>query len=148
MWILNFIPDSWIVLAIHAVALLGLILFVVGFVSSRIPFITAYGNVIKTIGFFVLIAGIYFEGGIGVEMEWRNKVAQVEEKIKESKEKEVIINEVLVTKYKDRVKTITQEKQVVLEKIKEVEKVIDLNCDITSETIDILNQAAKKPIQK
>jgi hypothetical protein len=89
------------------------------------------------------VAGVYFKGGIGVEMEWRAKVAELEAKVaaaeSKSKEKNVEIQKV----YIDKIKTVKETQVVIQEKIKEVQVNIDSQCKITTDTIDILNNSAK-----
>jgi hypothetical protein len=52
---------------------------------------------------------------------------------------------VIETKYKDRVKKITETRNVIVEKIKINEKIIDAKCELDPVVISILNEAAKKP---
>ncbi len=70
MWYLSFIPDIWLTYAVHAVTLVGLIGVVIGFLGSKIPFVSHYGGVVKSISTIVLLIGIYFEGSLTNEMMW------------------------------------------------------------------------------
>jgi hypothetical protein len=69
----------------------------------------------------------------------------MEAKIKVSEEKSKEINTIIETKYRDRVKKITETKEVIVEKIKVNEKIIDAKCELDPIVISILNEAAKKP---
>ena len=62
MWFLSFIPDAWITYAIHGIFLLGIIGFIVGAFASKIPFISTYGSVVKSVAGLLLIAGLFLEG--------------------------------------------------------------------------------------
>jgi len=150
MWYLSFIPDSLLVYIVNGILLVGAVgSFFTFFLLHRLvrwfPALAPYHLILQIISAGLLVAGLYLKGGYGVEMEWRTKVAELEAKVKESEEKAKETNEKIVIQYKDRVKVITDTKVVVQEKIKEVEKVVDAQCKITPEAVDILNQAAKKP---
>ena len=69
----------------------------------------------------------------------------MEAKIKIAEEKSKETNIVIETKYKDRVKKITETKEIIIEKIKLSEKIIDAKCELDPAVISILNEAAKKP---
>jgi preprotein translocase subunit SecF len=93
----------------------------------------------------LLVAGLYFKGGYAVEMQWRERVAELEAKVKESEEKAKEVNEKVVVEYRDRVKVVTETKIVIQEKIKEVEKIVDAQCKVAPEAVLIHNDAAKMP---
>jgi len=123
----------------------GLIGMVIGFVGSKIPFVGAYTTIIKIVSIILFCIGVYWKGGYSVEADWRQRVAELEEKVKESEEKSRQTNIVIETKYRDRIKTVTETKERVVEKIKEREKVINAKCELDPSVISILNEAAKKP---
>jgi len=143
MWMLSFIPDSLIALIVHIILAVGVIGFFVGSFASKFPFISAYGNIVKIVAGILLVAGLYLEGGIGVEQEWRNKVAEAEAKVKIAEEKSKQENVRIQTVYKDKVKIVKEQQIVIQERIKEVEKKIDAECKVAPEAIDLLNQAAR-----
>ena len=148
MWFLNFIPDSLLQLFIHGVVALGLIMIVGGAILNQIPFIKAYSRIIPPLGILLLAAGCFFEGGYGVELSYRLKVADMQSKVAASEAKAKENNTVVVTKYKDRIQTIHDTKVVVEEKIKEVEKKIDSECVVDPDAVSLLNEAAKWPGDK
>jgi hypothetical protein len=123
----------------------GLIGIVVGFFGSKIPFVSTYARMIQIASIIIFCIGLYWKGGYSVEQDWRERVAEMEAKIKVSEEKSKEINTVIQTKYKDRVKKITETREVIVEKIKINEKIIDAKCEIDPMVISILNEAAKKP---
>ena len=146
MWMLAFFPDAFLAWIINTILIVGIIGFVAsfffGFVVRWIPTIAPYHLLIQVISIVLLVGGVYFKGGYSVEMEWREKVAELEAKIAISEQKSKEVNEKIVTVYKDRVKVVKETQVVVQEKIKIVEVKIDSQCTITPDTIDILNQAA------
>jgi hypothetical protein len=145
MWMMHLLPDSFLVFIINSLLVVGLIGIVVGFVGSKIPFVGAYATIIKIVSIILFCIGVYWKGGYSVEADWRQRVAELEEKVKDAEEKSRQTNVVIETKYRDRVKTITETRERVVEKIKEREKVINAKCELDPSVISILNEAAKKP---
>jgi hypothetical protein len=145
MWLLHLLPDAFLIWIINLLLVGGLIGIVVGFFGSKIPFVSTYARMIQIASIIIFCIGLYWKGGYSVEQDWRERVAEMEAKIKVSEEKSKEINTVIQTKYKDRVKKITETREVIVEKIKINEKIIDAKCEIDPMVISILNEAAKKP---
>ncbi len=145
MWLLHLLPDAFLIWIINILITGGLIGMVVGFFGTKIPFVSTYARVIQIASIIAFCIGLYWKGGYSVEQDWRERVAEMEAKIKVSEEKSKEINTVIETKYKDRVKKITETKEVIVEKIKVNEKIIDAKCELDPVVISILNEAAKKP---
>ena len=145
MWMMHLLPDSFLIFIIHALLVTGLIGMVIGFVGGKIPFVGTYATIIKIVSIILFCTGVYWKGGYSVEADWRQRVAELEEKIKDAEEKTRQANVVIETKNRDRVKTITETRERVVEKIKEREKVINAKCELDPSVISILNEAAKKP---
>ena len=142
---MHLLPDSFLVFIINSLLVAGLIGIVVGFVGSKIPFVGTYATIIKIVSIILFCIGVYWKGGYSVEADWRQRVAELEEKIKDAEEKSRQTNVIIETKYRDRVKTITETRERVVEKIKEREKVINAKCELDPSVISILNEASKKP---
>ena len=145
MFLLHLLPDAFLIWIINLLLVGGLIGIVVGFFGSKIPFVGTYARMIQIASIILFCIGLYWKGGYSVEADWRERVAEMEAKIKVSEEKSKEINTVIQTKYKDRVKKITETREVIVEKIKINEKIIDAKCEIDPMVISILNEAAKKP---
>ena len=69
MFLLSFIPDAWIALAVHIIFGLGIIGIIVGTVLKHIPFVNSYGKIIRAVSIVLFVSGLYFEGGIGVKLK-------------------------------------------------------------------------------
>ena len=145
MWMMHLLPDSFLILIIHALLVTGLIGMVIGFIGGKLPFVGTYATIIKIVSIVLFCIGLYWKGGYSVEEDWRQRVAEMEEKVKIAEEKSKETNVVIETKYKDRVKKITETRNVIVEKIKINEKIIDAKCELDPAVISILNEAAKKP---
>jgi hypothetical protein len=145
MWMMHLLPDSFLIFIINALLVVGLIGMVIGFIGSKIPFVGTYATIIKIVSIVLFCIGLYWKGGYSVEEDWRQRVAEMEAKIKIAEEKSKEVNTVIETKYKDRVKKVTETRNIVVEKIKINEKIIDAKCELDPVVISILNEAAKKP---
>ena len=145
MWMMHLLPDSFLIWIINLLLVGGLIGIVVGFFGSKIPFVSTYARMIQIASIILFCVGVYWKGGYSVEADWRQRVAELEEKVKDAEEKSRQTNVVIETKYRDRVKTVTETRERVVEKIKEREKVINAKCELDPSVISILNEAAKKP---
>ena len=145
MWMMHLLPESFLIFIINALLVTGLIGMVIGFVGGKIPFVGTYATIIKIVSIVLFCIGLYWKGGYIVEEDWRQRVAEMEAKIKIAEEKSKEVNTVIETKYKDRVKKVTETRNVIVEKIKVNEKIIDAKCELDPVVISILNEAAKKP---
>ena len=149
MWMLAFFPDAFLAWIINTILITGIIgfgaSFFFGYVVRWLPAIAPYHLLIQVVSIVLLVSGVYFKGGYSVEMEWREKVAELEAKIAISEQQSKEVNEKIVTVYKDRIKVVKETQIVVQEKIKTVEVKIDSVCKVTPESIDILNDAAANP---
>jgi hypothetical protein len=142
MWILNFIPDFVIHLAVLAGAAA---LIVTTFFGSIIP--AMYKLPVQIAGIIVLAGSLWIEGANYNQGVWEAQVKELEEKVRISEEKSAVVNEVVKTKIVNKVKVVKEREVVVQELIKEVEKVINAKCEVPKEAIDILNEAAKDPAE-
>ena len=148
MWLLSFVPDSFLLYIVNTILIAGALgTFLTFFILHRVvrwfPAIAPYHLILQIISIVLLIGGVYLKGGYGVEMEWREKLRVAEERARLAEEQAKVVNEVVVTKYKDRVKTVKEQVVVYQDKIKEVEKIINQECKVAPEVIDIHNTAAK-----
>ena len=142
---MHLLPDSFLILIIHALLVTGLIGMVIGFIGGKLPFVGTYATIIKIVSIILFCIGLYWKGGYSVEEEWQQRVAEMEEKVRIAEEKSKETNVIIETKYKDRVKKVTETRNVIVEKIKINEKIIDAKCELDPAVISILNEAAKKP---
>ena len=145
MFLLHLLPDAFLIWIINLLLVGGLIGIVVGFFGSKLPFVGTYARMIQIASIILFCIGLYWKGGYSVEADWRERVAEMEAKIKIAEEKSKETNIVIETKYKDRVKKITETRDIIVEKIKINEKIIDAKCELDPMVISILNEAAKKP---
>jgi len=148
MWMLSFVPDSFLLYIVNAILIAGAIgtfftFFILHRVVRWLPAIAPYHLILQIISIVLLVGGVYLKGGYSVEMDWREKLRIAEERARAAEEQAKVVNEKIVTVYKDRVKVVTDTKIVIQEKIKEVEKIIDAKCEVATEAVDLHNAAAK-----
>jgi hypothetical protein len=147
MFLFNFIPDALLLWVVNAVLIAGIVgtivAFFFGFFARYLPWIIPYRMLLQVVGLLLLIIGVYYKGAVGVEMEWRARVAEMEAKVAKAEAESKTANENIKTVYVDKVRVVKETQVVIQEKIKTVEVKIDSQCKITSDTVDILNDAAK-----
>jgi preprotein translocase subunit SecF len=150
MWMIGWLPDALLAYAVNILLVVGAVsaflsFFIIHRIVRWVPALAPYHLLLQIISAVLLVAGLYFKGGLGVEMQWRERVAELEAKVQEAEAKAKVVNEVVVVKYRDRVKTVVETKVVIQEKIKEVEKIVDGQCKVAPEAVFIHNEAAKMP---
>ena len=147
MFLLSFIPDSWIQLIVHIIFGLGvagliltwLIQNVFDHFTGLIPWI----KTIRWVSIVLFVSGLYFEGGIGVESEWRARVAQLEAKIKVAEQQSKDANVNLKNQINSKVKIIKINSAGNKESITQNKEVIDAECSLNDKAIVIYNNAVK-----
>lgn len=154
MWMLWWVPDSLLIWIVNTILIIGAVgsflsFFVLHKVLNKFPMLAPYHLLIQIVSAVLLVAGIYFKGGYDVESSWREKIRIAQEKaaIAEAQAKE--LNTKLDAEIKKKQRVVTENTIVYRDRIREVEKVIDKECKVAPEAIDIHNSAAKnKPLEK
>jgi hypothetical protein len=151
---LSFVPDSlliWIVNTILVIGAVGSFLsfFVLHKILNKIPALAPYYLLIQVVSAVLLIAGIYFKGGYDVEASWRDRVRVAQEKAVLAEQQAKEANVKLDAEIKKKQRVVKENTIVYRDRIREVEKIIDKECKVAPEAIDIHNAAAKnKPLEK
>ena len=151
MFILHFLPDALILWICNSVLLAGILLTVTAFFIRRIPVINQYRTPAQVLGIALLVMGVYWRGGYAIEMEWRERVAEVEARVAAAEAKSAEENVKIVTKVvtktqviKTRGETIT--KYIDREIVRYDEKFAKGGvCEIPQEFIKAHNSAAEAP---
>ena len=151
MWILHFLPDALILWICNIVLLAGILLTVTAFFIKRIPVINQYRIPAQVLGIALLVAGVYWRGGYAIEMEWRERVAEVEARVAAAEAKSAEENVKIVTK-------VVTKTQVIRTRGETITKYIDREivrydekfakggmCEIPQEFIKAHNSAAEAP---
>lgn len=150
-WMFSLIPDSVLSLIYWAIIALGITGIIAGWLGRWIPFYGQYAKILKPIGVLLLVLGVWLRGGYDVEMAWRGKVAEMEQKVKEAEErannKNVEIQERVVEKTKvirEKGKTQIEYVDRVITQDKEIIRYIE-QCPVPKVIIDEHNKAATPP---
>jgi hypothetical protein len=143
MWMLSFVPDSVLLWIINIILLAGLLGTLSSYFIRFIPPLIPYAGMVKILGIVLLVAGVWFRGGYDVEASWREKVRIAEEKARVAEQQAVEANSRINTKIVEKIKVVRENTVEYRDRIKEVEKIIDKECKVVPEAIDIHNAAAK-----
>jgi predicted membrane protein len=151
MWILHFLPDALILWICNTVLLAGILLTVTAFFIKRIPVINQYRIPAQVLGIALLVIGVYWRGGYAIEMEWRERVAEVEAKVAAAEAQSKEENTKIVTKVVTKTQVIRTRGETITKYIdKEIVKydtkfAAGGECEIPKEFIKALNDAAEQP---
>lgn len=89
------------------------------------------------------MCGVYFEGGYRTEMIWRQRVTELENKIKIAEEESTKVNENIQSEVDQNSKNITEKTTNIIKYVDRVVIKYDKKCPIPQEVIDVHNDAAK-----
>lgn len=151
MWILHFLPDALILWICNIVLFVGIALTAAAFFIKRIPVINQYRIPAQVLGIALLVIGVYWRGGYAIEMEWRERVAEVEAKVAAAEAQSKEENTKIVTKVVTKTQVIRTRgediiKYVDREIVKYDEKFAKGGvCEIPQEFIKAHNSAAEAP---
>jgi len=147
MWILHFLPESLILFVTTALLLAGIVTTTISF----LPVLAQYRTPTQVLGIALLVAGVYLRGGLSIEMEWRERVAEMEQKVAEAQAESQKVNETVKT----RVVTKTQ---VIRTRGEDIVKYVDREvikydtkfapggqCELPREFVKAINDAAEAP---
>ena len=150
MWLLHFLPDSYLAFIVNAVLLLGLIAtvltcFLLKYLVRLIPALAPNVFVAQVVSVAVFLCGVYFKGGYSTEMIWRERVREVEEKLAQAEKESKLATEKLEKKAREKVQVI-QGRQVIVKQYidREVTK-YDNQCRIPEPFVRAHNNAAEAP---
>lgn len=143
MWILHFLPDSVILWFTNILLLTGIAAVVAGLFAHRIPLVWQYQLPFKIAGILLLTLGVFFRGGYSVEMDWRERVREMEQRVAAAEKQSQAANEKLETRGKEKVKIIREKGQVIKQYIdREITK-YDNTCVIPESVVRAHNAAAR-----
>jgi len=117
MWVLQFLPDSFILYVVYCAMALGAIGILTSYVIKFIPFINIYRTPIQLVSIVLFCAGVYWYGGYDTEMAWRARVAEMEAKIAEAEQKSQKANEEIQTKVVEKTKVVREKGKIQIEYI-------------------------------
>jgi hypothetical protein len=147
-WIFSLVPDAilnWVYWLIIALGVTGVF---AGWFGKFIPVYGRYVEYLKPIGIVLLVLGVWLRGGYDTEMAWRAKVEEAQAKVAKAEAESQEFNTKLETERKKKAKVRTEYITTVKERIVKETQIIDAECKVAPEAINILNDAAKNPVKK
>ena len=142
MWLLSFIPDSILALFVHATVVAGAVLLIGGSLLGK--FLGPGAQFAKPIGLLLLLAGIYFEGGLQNEQHWRAEVERQNAEIARLNAAAQEITKEVETKYVERIKLVKGKTDVIIQKVPEyITEKHDADC-VIPDGFRLLHDAAAK----
>ena len=145
MWILHFLPDTFILWFCNILLLVGVALTIAGFFAHRIPLVSQYQLPFKILGIALLTLGVYFRGGYAVEQQWRERVAEVEAKLKVAEEKSTKENARIETRVVQKTEYIKTRGADIIQYVDREVARYDETCAIPPPFIRAHNRAAEAP---
>jgi hypothetical protein len=135
MWLLSFLSTEFLEYVVNSVLVLGIVGTIVGFFGGKIPFVGSYLNIIKYVSIALFCIGIYWKGGMSVEKEWRQRVEEMEEKVRAAEEKSKEVNAQLDKKIIEKTKVIREKGKIQIEYINRLVegKTVEIVKDMSSE---------------
>ena len=131
MWILSWLPDSWLFFIITLVFVVGLVGYVLGTLGGVLPFLKQYANTVKLVSIVVMLLGVYLYGGYNTEIKWRDRARELQAEIDKKNIKSDAATKEVVIKYVERVKVIKEKSNAnVKEVTKYITKEVDAGCVI------------------
>lgn len=127
---------------IHTVFVVGVLGIIAGFVLSFIPILNRYKFPIQVISIIIFAWGVYLEGALSQEKKLKQKIAELEVKLKEAEIKAASVNTKII-------KEVLTKREVIKEKGEDIIKYIDREvvqydktCPIPESVIKAHNAAA------
>lgn len=122
MWILDLLP-FWI---FHLVLAAGVVGTGLAFLFGNIPFVSKYALPMRIVSLFVVVCGLYMEGGISNQERWEAKVADAKLEMAKKDTESAEVTTKVVTKYVTKVEVVKEKGDAI---IKEVPKYITKDAD-------------------
>ena len=142
MFLLHFLPDWLLSGVVNAVLVSGIVLTVVSFFTSWIPFINMYRVPVQVLGTILLTGGVYFKGGEAAELQWRERTAELQQKIEIAQVKSDAAVKRLEEEVKQAKQTARANTQAIKQTISNNAVQLDAECRVSDLAIGIHNDAA------
>ena len=146
-WIVGLIPDNLFVWVYYLLAGLGVSLYVLSKLVTWLPMMGTYKLPAELIGIVLLVIGSYLFGSYGTEMSWRERVKELEAKVKAAEEQSQKVNTVIQERVVTKIKVVKENVYVNREIIKEVAgKQLDASCSLPKSTVSLHDSASRNEV--
>ena len=144
-WLFSLIPDSWLELITYSMVAVGVILYIASKLVGWLPFIKTYKLPIELVGVILYGVGAFYAGGYGVERMWRERVAVMEQQVKEAEAKSAQVVVKIETKVVTKIKRVVEVREVIKHEIEIQKEIINAGCEINDAAIQMYNRAVTNP---
>ena len=117
MWILHLLPESFILTITYCLIGLGAIGLIASWAITFIPFLNIHRLWIQLLSVLLLVSGIYWYGGYSNELSWRERVAEMETKVRAAEEKSQQVNTEIETRVVEKTKVVKEKGKIQIEYI-------------------------------
>lgn len=143
MWILDFLP-FWV---FHLVLLAGVVGLFISFFVGSLPFINKYLIPVKVGSAFLLICGLYMEGGISNQERWEAKVADAKLEMAKKDTASAEATTKVVTKYVTNVEVVKEKGDAIIKEVpKYITKADDTQCVIPNGFVLLHDSASRNEV--
>ena len=140
LWFIQLIPTSWLEFAALMILIVGAVMFFAGHIFKYTPFVKQYNFPLRVIGFVLLLAGAYFNGGLGVEMEYRARIEEMKARIEVFEQKSQEENARITETIETETVVIEQDTAETLAELERLREQINANCELTPDMIELYNK--------
>ena len=144
-WLFSLIPDSWLELITYFMVGIGVMLYIASKLVGWLPFIKSYKLPIELVGVILYGIGAFYAGGYGVERMWRERVAVVEQQVKEAEAKSAQVVVKIETKVVTKIKRVVEVREVIKHEIEIQKEIINAGCEINDAAIQMYNRSVTNP---
>ena len=143
MWILDFLP-SWV---FHLVLLTGVVGLFVSFFVGSIPLINKYLLPVKVGSAFLLVFGLYMEGGISNQERWEARVAEAKLEMAKKEAASTEASTKVVTKYINKIEIVKEKGDAIVKEIpKFVTATDDGQCAVPNGFVVLHDSASRNEV--
>jgi hypothetical protein len=143
MWMLSFVPDAWLILAVYGILAAGAVLYTFSYFTAFVPALIPFKEPIRIMGTVLAVAGVYFYGSYDTEEAWRNRVAEVEARVARAEVASKAANDKIETRAQERVRMIYKNATIVRQYIDREVVRYDETCKIPDVVVNVHNAAAR-----
>jgi len=143
LWFIQLIPTSWLEFAALMILIVGAVMFFAGHIFKYTPFVKQYNFPLRVIGFILLLAGAYFNGGLGVEMEYRARIEEMQKRVELAEEESRKANSQIERVIEQQTVVVKEDTAETLAEIERLKAEINANCELTPEMIILYNKGVE-----
>ena len=143
LWFIQLIPTSWLEFAALMILIVGAVMFFAGHIFKYTPFVKQYNFPLRVVGFILLLAGAYFNGGLGVEMEYRARIEEMQKRVELAEEESRQANSQIERVIEQQTVVVKEDTAETLAEIERLKAEINANCELTPEMIILYNRGVE-----